>query len=198
MALKPVGSGITFATSGAAAVSSFIPHQSEYIRVVATGAAAHVAVGTNPTAGTGDLVVAGGASGAEVISIGRPSSQRVAGVTTGTTTIIDFPEGTGSPFEVGDTVSLTINATAHHAVGTLANAYVGIITDVGVLSVNRTAGFSGFHNTRITLNANTSGIKTAFNFEYAELRDQFKVSARAIDGTGVIYAQQIQTAGGPS
>ena len=196
MALKPVGSGISFATSGAAAVSSFISHQSEYIRVVATGAAAHVAVGTNPTATTTDVVVITGEP--EILSIGRPSSQRVVAITTGTTTTIDFPEGTGSPFEVGDIVSLTINSTAHHAVGTLANAYVGIVTDVGVLSVDRTAGFSGFHNTRITLNANTSGIKTAFNFQYAELRDQFKVSAKGIDGTGVIYAQQIQTAGGPS
>tara|TARA_R100001510_G_scaffold55236_1_gene58891 strand:- start:402 stop:992 length:591 start_codon:yes stop_codon:yes gene_type:complete len=196
MALKPVGSGISFATSGAAAVSSFISHQSEYIRVVATGAAAHVAVGTNPTATTTDVVVITGEP--EILSIGRPSSQRVVAITTGTTTTIDFPEGTGSPFEVGDIVSLTINSTAHHAVGTLANAYVGIITDVGVLSVNNTAGFSGFHNTRITLNANTSGIKTAFNFQYAELRDQFKVSAEAIAGTGMFYAQQIQTAGGPS
>ena len=196
MALKPVGSGISFATSGTAAVSSFIPHQSEYIRVVATGAAAHVAVGTNPTATTTDVVVITGEP--EILSIGRPSSQRVVAITTGTTTTIDFPEGTGSPFEVGDIVSLTINSTAHHAVGTLANAYVGIITDVGVLSVNNTAGFSGFHNTRITLNANTSGIKTAFNFQYAELRDQFKVSAEAIAGTGMFYAQQIQTAGGPS
>ena len=198
MALKPVGSGVSFAISGTAAASAFISHQSEYLRVYSPDKDAHVAVGTNPTAGTGDLVVAGGASGAEVISIGRPSSQRVAGLTTGTTTIIDFPEGTGSPFEEGDIVSLTINSTAHHAVGTLANAYVGIVTDVGVLSVDRTAGFSGFHNTRITLNANTSGIKTAFNFQYAELRDQFKVSAEAIGGTGMFYAQQIQTAGGPS
>ena len=196
MALKPVGSGITFATSGAAAVSSFISHQSEYIRVVATGAAAHVAVGTNPTATTTDVVVITGEP--EVLSIGRPSSQRVVAITTGTTTTIDFPEGTGSPFEKDDIVSLTINGTAHHDVGTLANAYVGIITDVGVLSVNRTAGFSGFHNTRVVVNADTSGIKTAFDFDYAELRDQFKVSAEAIDGTGVIYAQQIQTAGGPS
>ena len=196
MALKPVGSGITFATSGAAAVSSFIPHQSEYIRVVATGSAAHVAVGTNPTATTTDVVVITGEP--EVLTIGRPSSQRVVAITTGTTTTIDFPEGTGSPFEKDDIVSLTINGTAHHDVGTLANAYVGIITDVGVLSVNSTAGFSGFHNTRIVLNADTSGIKTAFNFQYAELRDQFKVSAEAIAGTGMFYAQQIQTAGGPS
>ena len=78
MALKPVGSGVSFAISGTAAASAFISHQSEYLRVYSPDKDAHVAVGTNPTAGTGDLVVAGGASGEpEVISIGRPSSQRV-------------------------------------------------------------------------------------------------------------------------
>ena len=198
MALKPVGSGVSFATGAASASSGYIPHQSEYLRVVALSASAHVAVGTNPTAAVTDLVIGTDGSGAEVVSLGRPSSQRVAGITTGTTTIIDFPEGTGSPFEVDDVVSLTINNTAHHAVGTLANAYVGIITDVGVLSVDNYSGHSGFFNTRITLNANTSGIKTAFNFAYAELRDQFKVAGRAIGGAGVIYAQQVQSAGGPS
>ena len=147
MALKPVGSGITFATSGTAAVSSFIPHQSEYIRVVALDKAAHVAVGTNPTATTTDVVVI---TGEPEVLYWKTIFTRVV-VTTGTTTTIDFPEGTGSPFEKDDIVSLTINGTAHHDVGTLANAYVGIITDVGVLSVNRTAGFSGFHNTRIVV-----------------------------------------------
>ena len=196
MALKPVGSGITFATSGAAAVSSFISHQSEYIRVVATGAAAHVAVGTNPTATTTDVVVITGEP--EVLTIGRPSSQRVVAITTGTTTTIDFPEGTGSPFEQDDIVSLSINGSTSQTEGNLEYAYIDKLTNVGVLSINSTAGFSGFHNTRIVLNADTSGIKTAFNFAYAELRDDFKVSAEAIAGTGMFYAQQIQTAGGPS
>ena len=44
----------------------------------------------------------------EIIRLGTKSSQRVVGVTTGTTTIIDFPEGTGQmPFRVGDAVTLT-------------------------------------------------------------------------------------------
>ena len=34
-------------------------------------------------------------------------SQRVIGVTTGATTIVDFPEGTGSPVSQGDYVALT-------------------------------------------------------------------------------------------
>jgi hypothetical protein len=196
MALKPVGSGISFATSGSAQASSFISHQSEYIRVVAIDKNAHVAVGTAPSATTTDLVVITGEP--EILTIGRPSSQRVVAITTGTTTIIDFPEGTGSPFEQDDIVSLSINGSTSQTQGNLEYAYINALTNVGVLAVNSTAGFSGFHNTRITLNANTSGIATAFNFQYAELRDDFKVSAEAIGGTGMFYAQQIQTAGGPS
>ena len=57
MALKPVGSGVSFAISGTAAASAFISHQSEYLRVYSPDKDAHVAVGTNPTAGTGDLVM---------------------------------------------------------------------------------------------------------------------------------------------
>tara|TARA_B100001059_G_scaffold199465_1_gene205832 strand:- start:114 stop:704 length:591 start_codon:yes stop_codon:yes gene_type:complete len=196
MALKPVGSGISFATSGSAQASSFISHQSEYIRVVAIDKNAHVAVGTAPSATTTDLVVITGEP--EILTIGRPSSQRVVAITTGTTTIIDFPEGTGSPFVQDDIVSLSINGSTSQTQGNLEYAYINALTNVGVLAVNNTAGFSGFHNTRITLNANTSGIATAFNFQYAELRDDFKVSAEAIGGTGMFYAQQIQTAGGPS
>jgi len=196
MALKPVGSGISFATSGSAQASSFISHQSEYIRVVAIDKNAHVAVGTAPSATTTDLVVITGEP--EILTIGRPSSQRVVAITTGTTTIIDFPEGTGSPFVQDDIVSLSINGSTSQTQGNLEYAYINALTNVGVLAVNSTAGFSGFHNTRITLNANTSGIATAFNFQYAELRDDFKVSAEAIGGTGMFYAQQIQTAGGPS
>tara|TARA_B100001094_G_C18089939_1_gene749849 strand:- start:46 stop:636 length:591 start_codon:yes stop_codon:yes gene_type:complete len=196
MALKPVGSGISFATSGSAQASSFISHQSEYIRVVAIDKNAHVAVGTAPSATTTDLVVITGEP--EILTIGRPSSQRVVAITTGTTTIIDFPEGTGSPFGQDDIVSLSINGSTSQTQGNLEYAYINALTNVGVLAVNSTAGFSGFHNTRITLNANTSGIATAFNFQYAELRDDFKVSAEAIGGTGMFYAQQIQTAGGPS
>jgi len=222
MALKPVGSGISFATSGSAQASSFISHQSEYIRVVAIDKNAHVAVGTAPSATTTDLVVITGepeiltigrpssqrvvaitdlvviTGEPEILTIGRPSSQRVVAITTGTTTIIDFPEGTGSPFEQDDIVSLSINGSTSQTQGNLEYAYINALTNVGVLAVNSTAGFSGFHNTRITLNANTSGIATAFNFQYAELRDDFKVSAEAIGGTGMFYAQQIQTAGGPS
>ena len=57
-------------------------------------------IGTLPTASTTNFYVHAGED--DIISLGKVSAQRVVGVTTGTTTIIDFPEGTGQPFEVGD------------------------------------------------------------------------------------------------
>ena len=44
-------------------------------------------------------------TGTATISLGPPQSNRVVAISTsGTSTIIDFPEGTGSPFGVGDAV----------------------------------------------------------------------------------------------
>ena len=49
----------------------------------------------------------------QLLNIGfRPSSQRVVGITTGTTTTIEFPEGTGSPFGVGNlSVAITVTGS---------------------------------------------------------------------------------------
>ena len=71
-------------------------------------AGVHV-IGTNPTATVDNFYVP--VTDATEISLGPVRSQRVVGVTTGTTTLIDFPEGTGSPFEIGDAVSLTVTGS---------------------------------------------------------------------------------------
>ena len=110
-ALKPVGVNTTFATSTTSAQSVNILQQSDSIRVVAEGAGVHVAIGTNPTATVDNFYV--GVQDDQQISLGPVRSQRVVGVTTGTTTIIDFPEGTGSPFEIGDAVSLTVTGQSN-------------------------------------------------------------------------------------
>ena len=109
MAHNPVGINSALPiTSGASRRGvDTTSHQSEYLRVVAKGAGAHVAIGTLPTAAVTNYFVHSGE--AEVISLGKPQSNRVTGVsTTGSTVVIDFAEGTGSPFGVGDAVSLTV------------------------------------------------------------------------------------------
>ena len=95
-ALKPVGVNTTFTTSTSSALSGAIPQQTDTIRVVAETAGVYVAIGTNPTATDENFYVS--STDSEEISIGPAMAQRVVGITTGATTIIDFPEGTGSPF----------------------------------------------------------------------------------------------------
>ena len=81
------------------------------------------------------------------INIFRPSSQRVVGITTGTTTTIEFPEGTGSPFGVGSSVAITVTGQSYY------DDVVGFAT---VSKVWSGSGRNGYFSTRITVDADTS------------------------------------------
>jgi len=177
-ALKPVGINTTFASGSSSAQSVAIAQQSDAIRILAEGAGVHVAVGTNPTATVDNFYV--GTSEADTITIGPITSQRVVGVTTGTTTILDFPEGTGCPFAVGDAASLTVIGQS------TLNFEHKIITDV-----NTTSNVGGYYNTRVTVDHDSSAGPT-FNAPYAELRKSIKVAVKTNSGTGTVFIQQVQ------
>ncbi len=188
MAHNPVGinSALPIASAANRRGLDQTVHQSEYLRVVAKGAGAHVAIGTLPTAAVTNYFVHTGES--EIISLGKPQSNRVSGITTGATTTIDFAEGTGSPFGVGDAVSLTVTGqTAYN------------FTHKIVKTVDNTAGRDGYHGTRIVVDHDSSAGNPAalLSTSYAELRGSFMVAAYG-DGTGTLHYQQIQSAGGPS
>jgi len=188
MAHKPVGSGSSFSISGTSSQSSVISHQSDSLRVVTVGCPAHVAIGTNTTATSSNYYIR--TDSESTISLGKPASQRVVGVITGTKTIIDFPEGTGSPFSVGDAVSLTILGS---------QSYLNFSHKI-VDSVDTSSNVGGYYSTRITVNHDTSGILTAYNApnsgtNYAELRGSFKVGAIAASSSGSLYIQQVQVSG---
>ena len=86
--------------------SGFISGKSTALRVVATGQNTHVAIGTDPTAAVTDFVVP--KDSAATLGFANTSA-KVAAISTSTTyTIIDFPQGTSSPFGVGDYVSLDL------------------------------------------------------------------------------------------
>jgi len=183
MAHKPVGTCQKIAVSGSSAKSSPFSHQSEYVRLVSVGTSCHVGIGTSVTATTANYYIK--IDGEATLSCGRPSSQRVVGITTGTTTTIDFPEGTGSPFAAGDTVSLTVTDQSYFD-----------FTSKVVQSVNTTAGVSGYFNTRIVVNTDTSGIVTAYNSDnWSQLRGTFEVAAITPGSTGALYVQQVQVSG---
>jgi len=193
MAHNPVGSGssLTVSTDTAKVIAAGIAQQSDTLRVSLVGASgmdgAHIKVGEMPTATTADYYLIKGESA--TINIHRPASQRVVGITTGTTTTIEFPEGTGSPFGVGNSVSITVTNQSY---------YDDIIKDASVTAVDNTSGTAGAFGTRLTVDSDTSGIVTAIS-GYATLRNSFKVSAlakgNAADVTGALYYQQVQVTG---
>ena len=198
MAHKPVGSNQILDVTGTSARSSAIAQQSDSMRVVAIGTdpatghtapVVHVKVESgDPTATSANYVISAGQ--AEVISIGKPLSQRVVGVsTTGTSTIIDFPEGTGSPFSVGDHVSLTAFDS---------QTYLQF-SHKEVTAVDNSAGFNGLHGTRITVDHDYGvGYAHTQPKRYAELRSSIKIAAITSSGSNPakLHFQQVQTSGG--
>ena len=197
MALQPVGSGSSIA-SGASASHAKFSHQSDAVRVYADGCTATVAVGNTAVAAATDFIVPANHEPL-TINIGRPSAQRVVGVTTtNTNTVIDFPEGTGSPFFVGQRVSLTVTDPQNRHFE---------FTDKPVESINNTSNVGGYFGTRLVVTHTygaIAGVHTAFvsgDGQTAELRDVIHISALAKPNshgnaaTGAVYFQQVQRSG---
>lgn len=180
MAHRPVGVGSSFSvSSGAATTSTSFSVYSDTLRLVSTGNA-FVKIDSEPTATISDYYITNDGRGFTLAL--SPASSIVTGITTGATTTIDFPEGTGSPFSVGDYVSLT---------STNQNYYN--FTHKRVSEVLTSSGYNGYYSTRIIIENNSSGIATAFSTQ-AELRKSVKVSAYG-QAAGTIYYQQVQISG---
>ena len=206
MALNPVGAGTSLALVAAGTVvqnqTGAQTHQSAYLRCVAVDCPVNVAVSGGSTAaataGITSFFIRKDTS--ETLFIGKPRSNRVTGLTTETdgTVTIDFAEGTGSPFNGGDAVSLTVTGQTYY------NFSHKIVN-----SVNSTSGLNGYYSTRINVNYdygddNPGGIQTTFNnagqVSYAEMRSSFVVGAQSAtglgaQGIGALYIQQVQTSG---
>ena len=198
MALQPVGSGSSIA-SGASASHAKFSHQSDAVRVYADGCTATVAVGNTAVAAATDFIVPANHEPL-TINIGRPSAQRVVGITTNdTTVVIDFPEGTGAPFFVGQKVSLTVTDPQNRHFE---------FTDKPVASINNTSNVGGFFGTRLVVTHSygaIAGVHTAFvsgDGQTAELRDVVHISALAKPNshgnaaTGAVHFQQVQVTSG--
>ena len=179
-ALRPVGVNTTFATGAASTQTSAIPQQSDTLRVVALDAGVHIAYGNNPTATSSNFFVS--TTDTAEISLGPVASQRVVAYTKGTTTTLDFPEGTGCPFGPGEAVSLTVSGQAAFD-----------FTHQTVLSVDNTSGRDGFFGTRCVIDYNSSSVVGTFDSNYATLRRSIKIAAVTASGTGTVHIQQVQT-----
>ena len=180
MAHRPIGAASSIAITGTAATTSAFVVQSDTVRVVVTGANAHVKVDGDPVATISDFYVT--TSQPEELAMTK-GSQRVVGITTGATTVLTCPEGTQMPFVVGDFVTLSAANEAQ---------YTTAISHAEVTALNTTTGINGNFQTSVTVSADTSGIATAFSHRDSTLRRSFKVSALTDGTAGTLYIQQVQ------
>ena len=187
MTLRTVEAGTSITTSATSAKSGAISGKSTALRLVATGQNTHVAIGTEPTAAVTDFIIPSGG----VATLGfTNTSSRIVSYTKGTTTTLDFPEGTASPFAVGNYVSLSCSSQTdfdftHKRVKTVYNqsrtsqAYAG----------------ENWFGQRIIVEHDSSSVSGTFNDPDATLRASLKVAARTDTGTGKLYIQQVQISG---
>ena len=90
----------------------------------------------------------------------------------------------GCPFNVGDTVSLTVTGQSYY------DFSHQVITAVN--NGNRVDGYTP----KVTISTGTAGIATALSADSrATLRNSLKIAAEATDGTGSVHCQQVQNAG---
>ena len=123
-------------------------------------------------------------------------SQRVFSITNGATTVLAAPEGTQMPFNLGDRVTLVVEDTSKIDTNYLTGD--SAIVDVKVIGKSRSAGVGGDFSEKVTVEANTAGILTAFTpTGHATLFTSNKVSVISPTPTAaaVVYIQQVQTTG---
>ena len=184
MAHQPVGDSQTL-TTGTGSTRVQFAVQTDTVRVVPISQNVHVAIGTTATATTSDYFVPAGTPA--TLNLGRASSIGVAGVTTGTATVIDLSEGMGNPFKVNDV--LVISGVT---------GVTGFNTTAKIVSVQeaRTIGYAQFgakltidHDSR-ALNSDNAVVTVA------AARRQLAVSAVTDHTTaGQLFAQQVQISG---
>ena len=190
MAYRTVGAGQSIALTGTATTSTAFKVQSNVLRIVASGADAYVAIGTDPVATTTDFIVT--SSEPESLAMLK-MSQRVVSITKGATTTLAAPEGTQMPFNIGDRVTLDYEGDS-----TNDSNYTTLINDTKVVGKSRSAGVGGDFSEKVTVEANTSGVSTAFTpTGNATLFMSNKVSVISPNPTAasVVYIQQVQTTG---
>jgi hypothetical protein len=86
-----------------ATTSNPIALKSGYLRVSTGSTSIYVEIDSEPVATTNSFQI--GTYGNEVLKE-RIARQKIAGITTGTTTIVSFSENAGNPFLVGDYVTI--------------------------------------------------------------------------------------------
>jgi len=192
MTLRPVGTGTSITTGTASQQSEPISGKSTAIRIFAGGQNTFVAIGTNPTATANDFAIPSGTVSTLAFS---NTSAKVASISTSTTyTIIDFPQGTASPFGVGDYVSLDLADGSSQTTYNFTHKRVYAVYDSGN-TADAYAGENYFGNRIIIENDYGVNNATPLIDNNTSLRASLKVAAITDSGSGKAYIQQVQISG---
>ena len=196
MAHSPiVGTGISFAAVAAGTVSTSFAIKSPYLRITPRTAGVHVAfsqTAATVTTDEGGYYIPSGTS--ETLAMSR-YSQKIVGITIGATTVLTCPEGQTMPFNVGNLVKLVCPITSSN--GDIVNQYN---FTAQVTAIDNTANnYEGTFQTKVTVDAVTTGVATAFAESNGRADTVLYSAGRLIaktDGASTdVNIIQVQTAG---
>ena len=156
------------ATVGSAVTSNPIALKSGYLRVSTGLTSVYVEIDSEPVATVNSFQI--GPYGNEVLKE-RIARQKIAGITTGTTTIVSFSENAGNPFLVGDYV------TIQNAQPAGINTEHKLVTQV--------------LNDSLTISHNSSSIVGVITTTNANIARSVKVSVLAASGTQDVSITEI-------
>ena len=195
MAHSPiVGTGISFTAVAAGTVSTSFAIKSPYLRITPRSAGAHVAfsqTAVTVTTDEGGYYIPSGTS--ETLAMSR-YSQKVVGITIGATTVLTCPEGQQMPFNVGNLVKLVCPITSSN--GDIVNQYN---FTAQVSAIDNSQGPDGDFQTKVTVDAVTTGVSTAWTASNGRADTVLYSAGRLIaktDGASTdVNIIQVQTAG---
>ena len=195
MAHSPiVGTGISFAAVAAGTVSTSFAIKSPYLRITPRSAGAHVAfsqTAATVTTDEGGYYIPSGTS--ETLAMSR-YSQKIVGITIGATTVLTCPEGQTMPFNVGNLVQLVCPITSSN--GDIVNQYN---FTAQVTAIDNSQGPDGDFQTKVTVDAVTTGVSTAWTASNGRADTVLYSAGRLIaktDGASTdVNIIQVQTAG---
>lgn len=151
-----------------ATTSNPIALKSGYLRVSTGLTSVYVEIDSEPVATTNSFQI--GPYGNEVLKE-RIARQKIAGITTGTSTIVSFSENAGNPFLVGDYV------TIQNAQPAGINTEHKLVTQV--------------LNDSLTISHNSSSIVGVITTTNANIARSVKVSVLAADGSQNVSITEI-------
>ena len=195
MAHSPiVGTGISFAAIAAGTVSTSFAIKSPYLRITPRSAGVHVAfsqTAATVTTDEGGYYIPSGTS--ETLAMSR-YSQKIVGITIGATTVLTCPEGQQMPFNVGNLVKLICPITSSN--GDIVNQYN---FTAQVSAIDNSQGPDGDFQTKVTVDAITTGVSTAWTASNGRADTVLYSAGRLIaktDGASTdVNIIQVQTAG---